>query len=280
MNAGFYKQQRFWRLIILGCIIILFIPTMNWFIRQMVYPAPLMRVSAAPQGMEDLFISFADGVEVHGWLYRQPGGNDSTPIMLFFHGNGENLETLRLSGILADFQNLGAHLLVQDYPGYGRSGGSSSEAALIEAADAAFSWIMENFPENPKIICGWSLGAAVAFRAAAKRSDEINGFIALSPWTSLPDVAAAHYPRWMVNSLLNEEYNSLAAARQIHCPALIIHGEGDQIIPAAQGETVAAAMGTPPRWVKVPRAGHNDLLDRPVVWQEIRVFLESINENE
>lgn len=246
----------------------------------MVYPAPLMRVSAPPQGMEDLFISLADGVEVHGWLYRHSAGNDSTPIMLFFHGNGENLETLRLSGILPDFQSLGVHLLALDYPGYGRSGGSSSESALIKAADVAFAWMSENFPANPKIICGWSLGAAVAFQAAAKRSDEITGFIALSPWTSLPDVAAVHYPRWMVNSLLNEEYNSLAAAGQIHCPALIIHGEADQIIPAVQGEKVAAAMGAPARWVKVPRAGHNDLLDRPVVWQEIRAFLESITGNE
>lgn len=246
----------------------------------MVYPAPFLRVSPAPDGMEDLFLLISDDVQVHGWLHRNSAGDDSTPVMLFFHGNGENLETMRLSGILSDFQNLGVHFLALDYPGYGRSGGSSSEAALIEAADAAFAWMGENFPKNPKIIFGWSLGAAVAFQTVAGHSQEVQGLIALSPWTSLPDVAAVHYPRWMVNSLLNEKYNSLSAAGQIHCPALIIHGEADQIIPAVQGEKVAAAMGTPTRWVKVPRTGHNDLLDRPAVWQEIRVFLDNISGKE
>jgi len=278
MNANPTKQRRFWRWIILLCVIIFFIPTMNWLIRQMVYPAPLLRVSSAPNGMEDLFFLISDDVQVHGWLHCNSAGDDSTPIMLFFHGNGENLETMRMSGILEDFQNLGVHFLAVDYPGYGRSGGSSSEAVLIEAADSSFAWIRENFPKNPKIIFGWSLGAAVAFQTAASHSQEIQGFIALSPWTSLSDVAAVHYPRWMVNSLLNEEYNSLSAAGKIYCPALIIHGESDQIIPAVQGEKVAAAMGAPPRWVKVPRTGHNDLLDRPLVWQEIETFLNDINE--
>jgi pimeloyl-ACP methyl ester carboxylesterase len=89
---------------------------------------------------------------------------------------------------------------------------------LTEAAYAAFARIRESFPENPKIICGWSLGAAVAFQAAARYDEEIDGFIALSSWSSLPDVAAEHYPRWMVNFLLKEQYNSLEAARRIHCP--------------------------------------------------------------
>lgn len=277
MNANLLKERRFWRWIILFSLIILFIPTMNWLIRQMVYPAPFMRVSAPPPGIEEVFLSLADGAKVHGWLYRHPVSNDSTPVMLFFHGNGENLETLKLSGILEDFRKLKVHFLALDYPGYGRSGGSSSEPALIESADVAFAWMEKNFTVNPKIICGWSLGAAVAFQAAARHSEEIAGFIALSPWTSLADVAAAHYPRWMVNSLLSEEYNSLEAAAGIHCPALIIHGEQDQIIPAVQGERVAKNFPRPPRLVKVPHTGHNDLFSRSLVWEEIRAFVKEIS---
>lgn len=274
MAANHIRRYRRWIVILI--LIILFIPMTNWLIQKMVYPAPWFRVSEAPSPLEDVFIPFSGSEQAHGWLYREPSAADSTPVLLFFHGNGENLETMRMSGILEDFRRLKVHFLAMDYPGYGRSSGSASEPALTKSAYAAFDWIRESFPENPKIICGWSLGAAVAFQAAARYNEEIDGFIALSSWSSLPDVAAEHYPRWMVNTLLKERYNSLEAARQIHCPALIVHGEADSIIPVNQGEKVAANMGSPPRWIKVAQTGHNDLLARAIVWEEIRKFLSGL----
>jgi pimeloyl-ACP methyl ester carboxylesterase len=254
------------------------IPMTNWLIRKMVYPAPWFRVSAAPPPLEDVLISLPDGEQAHGWFYRESSATDSTPVMLFFHGNGENLETMRMSGILEDFQRLEIHFLALDYPGYGRSGGTSSEAAILEAADSAFVWLADRYFNNPKIIFGWSLGAGVAFQTAAKYSSLVDGLIALSPWTSLADVAAVHYPRWLVNLVLQEKYKSLEAAPQINCPSLVIHGEWDQIIPLTQGERVAAKMGGAARWVKVPQTGHNDLFSREVVWKEIRAFLRELSE--
>lgn len=260
-------------------LLALLLPAMNWLIRQMVYPAPLLSVPAAPLPLEDVYIPFSGDAKAHGWLFRKPSATDSTPVLLLFHGNGENLGAMRFSGILADFQELSVSFLALDYPGYGRSGGRPSEAALLAAADSAFIWIKENFANNPKIICGWSLGAAVAIQTAAKHGGELAGLIALCPWTSLPDVAAVHYPRWLVNSLLNENYNSLKASRQVRCPALVIHGEQDAIIPIAQGEKVSANMGAASRWIKVPQAGHNDLFSRQEVWEEIRSFLKAVQES-
>ena len=57
-------------------------------------------------------------------------------------------------------------------------------------------------------------------------------------------------------------------------PALVIHGEVDDLIPAAHGKEVAAALGA--RWVPVPSAGHNDLLARDEVWTEMERFLDGI----
>lgn len=262
------------RAIFLALLVLLF-PAMNWLIRQMVYPAPLVSVPAAPLPLEDVYIPYSGDAQAHGWLFRKPSATDSTPVLLLFHGNGENLGAMRFSGILADFQELNVSFLALDYPGYGRSGGRPSEAALLAAADSAFIWIKKNFANNPKIICGWSLGAAVAIQTAAKHGQELAGLIALCPWSSLPEVAVVHYPRWLVNSLLDENYNSLEAASRVRCPALVIHGEQDAIIPVAQGEKVAANMGGGCRWVRVPQAGHNDLFSRREVWEEIRAFLKA-----
>ena len=192
--------------------------------------------------------------------------------MLFFHGNGENLQTMALSGILDDFKGLGVHFLAMDYPGYGKNGGTSSEASLVEAADSAFLWIAENFFENPKIIFGWSLGAGVAFQSAAKYHHLLDGLIAVSPWSSLPDVAAAHYPRWLVKAALSEKYNSVEAAGKIQSPALVIHGEQDRIIPSAQGQRVSEALSNS-TLVLLPGTGHNDVFSRQQTWQAIATFL-------
>ena len=98
----------------------------------------------------------------------------------------------------------------------------------------------------------------------------------MSPWSTLDAVARTHFPGWLVGLLLSESYDSLAAARDVHCPVLVIHGEADPIIPVAQGLELTTAFPTPPRWVPVPGTGHNDLLSRAVVWDEMAAFLEQL----
>ena len=95
----------------------------------------------------------------------------------------------------------------------------------------------------------------------------------MSSWTSLLDVAGIHFPGWLVGLALREKYDSLTAAPNIAAPALVIHGARDQIIPASQGEQVAAALPNSRRDA-VPGAGHNDLLSRDEVWQEMAAFIE------
>ncbi len=269
-------MKRFSNLLFYLILAVVFIFMLNWLIRQMIYPAPRMGVGNPPLGMEEIAVSLSDKSVCYGWLYQNPAADDVAPVILFFHGNGENLQTMAYSGIYQDFQNLGVHFLAMDYPGYGKSTGSASEKMLLEAADSAFVWIADRFFDHPKIICGWSLGAGVAFQTAAKYSHLLDGFIALSPWSSLTDVAAAHYPRWLVNLALRESYNSLEAAAKIQCPALIIHGENDRIIPASQGESVAKTLSNA-EWISVTQTGHNDLFSRQIVWNEMREFLNQIH---
>mgnify|MGYP001584463909 CR=1 FL=1 len=238
--------------------------------RKMTYPAPAVPVGAAPAPLEEITLKPASGKPVVAWSFL-PASIDG-PALLFFHGNGENLETLRQGGALENLQQLGCPFLVIDYPGYGRSAGKPSERVLLEAADAAVAWLGERFPGRPLVACGWSLGAAVAIRTAARHPDRVKGLIAMSPWTSLKDAARTHFPGWMVWLLLREDYASLETAPKVACPALVMHGAEDDLIPASQGERVAKALPKG-RWAPIPGAGHNDLLDHPQVWEEIAAFL-------
>ncbi|HMB54957.1 MAG TPA: alpha/beta fold hydrolase, partial [Thermoanaerobaculia bacterium] len=129
----------------------------------------------------------------------------------------------------------------------------------------------------PLVVVGWSLGAAVAVQLAARRPGALDGVALLSPWSRLADTAAAHFPGFMARPLVGDRYDSLAAAPRITAPVLVMHGERDRIIPAVQGERLVEALaereGVETRWVAVPGAGHNDLLGRGVVWDELgRLF--------
>lgn len=240
--------------------------------RQMIYPAPPVPVPPPPPPLEEVELGVG-GRPTIAWHLPADELPAGRPVVLFFHGNGENLETLRYSGLFERWAELGAGLLAVDYPGYGRSAGAPSESANLAAAVAGLDWLKARYPDRPLVACGWSLGAAVAVALAAERPESLAGLVALSPWTSLTDVARAHYPAWMVSLALSESYDSLAAASRIELPALVVHGGLDAIIPASQGRRVAEALQAA-EWLEVPGAGHNDLLGRGEVWQAVAGYLQ------
>jgi len=244
---------------------------MDSVVRQMLYPSPPVRVpSPPPQPLMEVALE-ANGRTVSAWF--QPA---AAPVVLMLHGNGENLETMRQSGLFADFANAGAAVLAIDYPGYGRSPGTPSEADNLAAAEAAWAWLLHNSKDSPRVIAGWSLGAALAVQLAARHNDEAAGVMLLSAWDRLDAVARLHFPGWMVSALLSERYDSIGAAKQINKPALLVHGDRDTIIPIDLGRSLFEALREPKQWVEVHGASHNDLLARPEVWHSIQRFLSHL----
>jgi hypothetical protein len=253
-------------------------PMLDTLVRQMLYPVPPVAVpSPPPAPLEVVHLELAGeaaGLTAVAWA----GGAAAPPVapaVLFFHGNGENLETMRRAGLFAALDRLRVAYLAPDYPGYGLSGGKPSEQGLAATADAALARAQHRYPGRPVAACGWSLGAAVAVGLADRHPGEVSRLALLSAWTTLAEVAAAHLPGPLVRPALAGRYDSLAAAPRLTAPALVIHGLSDRIIPAAQGEALARAWAGPVRWVPVAGAGHNDLLAQPVVWEELRTFLQA-----
>ena len=264
-------------------------------VRQMIYPAPPVRVPAPPPAPLVEVPLAAGGLAVSAWWLapgapQRPGaggaeepaprtsGDPHAPLVLMLHGNGENLETMRQAGLFEDFRRAGAGVLAIDYPGYGRSEGTPSEQANLAAAEAAWSWLREHAAGRPLVVAGWSLGAAVAAELAADHPGGAAGVILMSAWDRIDEVARLHFPGWMVSTLLSERYDSAAAAPRITVPALLLHGERDDIVPVELGRRLFAALPGPKRWVEVRGAGHNDLLARPEPWEAIGGFLRELAE--
>jgi len=257
-----------------GVLVALFF-LLRWFARSNTYPVPSQKVpAAAPAPIETVTFETASGTVI-GWQSEPAAAGNDTPLLVYFHGNGENLTTMLASGFfqLANKRQIG--VLAIDYPGYGRSDGSPGEAAIIEAGIAAVRHASTANPERPLLIGGWSLGAAVAIRASADADIDHRGLVLISPWTSLGDVARTHFPDWMVRIALKERYDSIGTAERVAAPTVVIHGVADQVIPIAQAYQIADAL---PRaaFAPIPFAGHNDVLGSDFTWGRIVGFLGEI----
>jgi uncharacterized protein len=100
-----------------------------------------------------------------------------------------------------------------------------------------------------------------------------------SPFTSIPDMARTAYPFLPpVGPLIRTRYETQAKVRRLTLPLLVLHGERDDIVPAAQARRVFEAAGGPKRFVTVPGAGHNDtyVAGGEAYWRAIADFLESV----
>jgi pimeloyl-ACP methyl ester carboxylesterase len=245
---------------------------LSGLVRSALYPAPSVRVpSPPPPPLEELALEL-DGAPLSAWWL--PASSPSAPVVLMLHGNGENLETLRRGGLFENFAELGVALVALDYPGYGRSAGKPSETALARATQSAWRALVARAgDERPRVVAGWSLGAAAAAQLAAAEPESVDALILLSPWTRLSDIAAVHFPGWLTGPLLADRYDTLAAAREIRCPALVVHGAQDDLIPAEHGRRVFAALPEPKVWLEVESAGHNDLLGRDETWRALAAAL-------
>src|SRR5690606_21254788 len=102
----------------------------------------------------------------------------------------------------------------------GRSEGVPSEQGILADARAARQWLAQRagVREQDIVLMGESLGGGVMVDLAA--SDGARALILENTFTSLPDVAAFHYPWLPVRTLMRTRFDSLSKIGNYHGPLL------------------------------------------------------------
>jgi fermentation-respiration switch protein FrsA (DUF1100 family) len=96
----------------------------------------------------------------------------------------------------------------------------------------------------------------VATRLAASHAPA--ALILRSPFSSLADIGAYHYPWLPVRWLLRDRSPVVEIVRQLRLPLLVIAGDADSIVPLQFSEQVFDAAPGPKRLVVIHEADHND----------------------
>jgi fermentation-respiration switch protein FrsA (DUF1100 family) len=233
--------------------------------RRLIYfpsPGPLPSAAAVSSNGRDVVLKTEDGIRLGAWYF--PAGRSAVLVC-----NGNAGDRSMRAPLAAALNRLGYSVLLFDYRGYGGNSGRPTEDGLAADVRAAHAWL-DALPDVDRIVYfGESLGAAVAIGLAVQRAPA--ALVLRSPFTSLPDVAAVHYPWLPVRRLLLDRYPSIDRIASVSAPLLVIAGNRDDIVPESLSRRLFDAAADPKRYVLIAGAGHNDpeMLDGPQMIGEI-----------
>ena len=202
--------------------------------------------------VQNEWLALDDGTRVRMALATR---DDAVGWMVFFCGNGQDLR----AGVswASAWRAYAMNVVVPEYPGYGDSEGQPSAESIERMARAAvaFARVRATRDRLPVVVAGASLGSYPAVCLAA--SGLADRLLLVAPFSSVLDVASARFWFLPVRQLLHHPFDNVVRAADVKVPALVLHGDVDDVIPTRFGERLAQALRA--RFVPAPGCGHNDL---------------------
>lgn len=209
-----------------------------------------------PSSVDEIVFQ-VDGNDLYGWYCRA-----TSPIAsaLYCHGNGGSFAT-DLPAIRHCVE-AGISVLAFDYRGYGKSSGRATVRGVVRDTLAAAAKHDEIRPAGvPSILYGFSLGGAIATRAAERKPDASDALVLQSTFTSLREIVRCLYPSVPLHLLCIKEMETQSILSNVQLPTVVIHGTEDTVVPSSMGEELYRVAPNARELVLVEGAGHRDLFE-------------------
>ncbi len=195
---------------------------------------------------KEVYIDSFDGLKLYGRIYLR---DEKAPFEIAFHGY-RSLACRDLSGGAMESIRREHNLLLIDERAHGKSEGSVISFGILERRDV-LSWadyIAKNYPESKIILMGISMGASSVLMASEYEMKNVCAVIADSPYSAPCEIIKKvagdmHLPARLIYPFVRlgarlygkfdlEESAPYTAVERASVPILIIHGEGDDFVPA------------------------------------------------
>jgi len=223
-----------------------------------------------------------------GWWL--PGQADRG-VLVITHGWGANRELML--PLARPLQADGWNVLLFDTRNHGESDSDdfSSMPRFAEDIEAAVDWVRADpaFATAPVALLAHSVGGAAALLAASRR-DDIAAVVSLSTfahpsdmmrrwlaWKKLPFFPLGWYVLRYVERVIGHRFDDIAPFHTLPragCPVLLVHGEDDPVIPAADARRLYEHRGPTPATLRL-LPGEHDLsghLENQL--HDLKAFLE------
>ncbi|MCB0347335.1 MAG: alpha/beta fold hydrolase [Bdellovibrionales bacterium] len=187
----------------------------------------------------------SDHKKLNGWYFPQK--KKSKGLVLFFHGNAENITSHFVT--LFWFTEAGYDYALFDYRGYGKSTGNvNNDKAMIDVK-TMMDWGLKVSKEKkiPLIVYGQSLGANLSLKYLSLHPEvKPNFYIAEAPFYKFTEIAAIKakqawilwplrpFVNWIVSDLNSLDENELKNLPKY--PKVFLHSENDPVVPFSQGK--------------------------------------------
>lgn len=176
-------------------------------------------------------------------------------IVIYFHGNTGNIATQ--SRHIPIFIKHNYDVLMMDYPGFGKSGGTDSELDLYNEALITYQLAKNYFPSDSIIIYGRSLGTAMAAELASGHPCKM--LILESPFYSLDDLARRYFPFYPVRFLLRYHFPIHHFVQRVKSPVVIFHSKNDRIVRYKESAKLKPLLKGGDKYITLYKGTHNTL---------------------
>jgi len=213
----------------------------SYFQERFIFPRFLVNADVATSAPDDVEVLLVGkDVNVEAFLLQAAGSSESrpSPMIVILHGNAELIDD-RLD-MARRFSDLGYAVLLPEYRGYGRSGGSPGQDVIrkdvLEAIDRATARV--DIDGDRVGYYGISIGTAVAADVALRRRPACMVFVV--PPASISGFA------WSFGAppfLIRHPFRTDEALPQLTEPLLICSNAQDEVVPPEQARMLHGLAG-------------------------------------
>lgn len=219
------------------------------------------------QEFENIYFQSRDSTRLHGWYFPQETKDKRKGIVLFFHGNAQNISGHYV--ILSWLTKHGYDLFIFDYRGYGLSEGSPHQKGVYLDGLAALDFVEKKLkPHEQLVVYSQSLGGAIAAKVVAdyEKKERIDLLVFDSTFPSYRKVAFSKIENNvfivltpLLPLLISDEYSPWEDYPDFKMPVLVVHGKQDQVVPHKFGEMIFERLKSKESWFwSLEEGGHID----------------------